>query len=134
MASDSNQRQIQYSELPTFTEVMAAGTAAALVPIRSITRRVPPTSPTSIVSAIGKHEKLSSDQDSEKVTYAPDERHEEDIGPICTRLLTKLRAIQLGKVKDEFNWCFPVTREDGVKVVGEAEATNENGVTVDQLD
>jgi branched-chain amino acid aminotransferase len=134
LTSDINQRQIKYSELPTFTEVMAAGTAASLVPIRSITRRVPPTSPTSIVAAIGKHEKLSSEQNSETVTYAPDERHEEDIGPICTRLLTQLRAIQLGKVKDEFNWCFPVTREDGVKVADKAETTNGNGVTVDRLE
>ncbi len=28
--------QIKYAELPTFKEVLAAGTAAALVPIRSI--------------------------------------------------------------------------------------------------
>lgn len=112
--------QIKYSELPTFTEVMAAGTAAALVPIRSITRREAPTSPKSITSAIGKHERLSSDQDSEKVTYAPDSQDDEDIGPICTRLLTQLRAIQLGKVQDEFNWCFRITQEDGTKVTGTA--------------
>ncbi|KAJ8115639.1 hypothetical protein ONZ43_g4620 [Nemania bipapillata] len=127
-------RSIKYSELPTFTEVMAAGTAAALVPIRSITRRESPTSPKSITSAIGTHERLSSDQDSEKVTYAPDSQDDEDIGSICTRLLTQLRAIQLGKVKDEFNWCFPVTREDGTKVAGEPDTTTGNGVTIDQLD
>ncbi|KAI8635454.1 branched-chain amino acid aminotransferase II [Xylariaceae sp. FL1651] len=125
-------RSIKYAELPTFTEVMAAGTAAALVPIRSITRRIPPTSPYSISAAVGKHEKLSSDQDSEKVTYFADGH--EDIGPICTKLLTQLRAIQLGKVKDEFNWCFAVTREDGIKVVGETEPTNIDDQTVDQLD
>jgi branched-chain amino acid aminotransferase len=130
----TNQRQIKWPELPTFTEVMAAGTAAALVPIRSITRREPPTSAKSITSAIGKHEKLSSDETSETVTYAPDEQDAEDIGAICTRLLNQLRAIQLGKVKDEFNWCFPVTRADGTKVVGETEATNDNDQTIDQLD
>ncbi|KAI1821255.1 aminotransferase [Xylaria intraflava] len=108
-------RPIKFSELPSFKEVMAAGTAAALVPIRSITRREPPTSPNSITSAIGKHERLSSDSQSEKVTYAPDSQSDEDIGPICTRLLTQLRAVQLGKVKDEFNWCSRVTREDGAK-------------------
>lgn len=32
-------RSIKYEELPSFTEVMAAGTAAALVPVRSITMR-----------------------------------------------------------------------------------------------
>ncbi|KAI0160225.1 branched-chain amino acid aminotransferase II [Xylariaceae sp. FL1272] len=125
-------RSIKYSELPTFSEVMAAGTAAALVPIRSITRSTPPTSPHSITSAIGKHERLSSDDDSEKVTFAPDEQ--EDIGAICTRLLTQLRAIQLGKVKDDFNWRFQVSREDGTKVVGEQSTTNGNGKTIDQLD
>ncbi|KAI0409723.1 aminotransferase [Xylaria palmicola] len=108
-------RSIQYSELPTFSEVMGAGTAAALVPIRSITRREAPTSPSSITSTIGKHERLSSDESSETVTYAPDTRASEDIGPICTRLLTQLRAIQLGKVEDEFNWRFRVTQEDGTK-------------------
>jgi branched-chain amino acid aminotransferase len=113
---------------------MAAGTAAALVPIRSITRRESPTSPKSITSTIGKHERLSSDQGSEKVTYAPDSQDDEDIGPICTRLLTQLRAIQLGKVKDEFNWCFRVTREDGTKVAGEPDTANGNGHTIDQLD
>ncbi|KAI0974295.1 aminotransferase [Xylaria arbuscula] len=108
-------RSVPFSELPSFTEVMAAGTAAALVPIRSITRRESPTSPKSITSAIGRHERLSSDQDSEKVTYAPDTQSADDIGPICTRLLTRLRAIQLGKVEDKPNWNFRITREDGAK-------------------
>ncbi|KAI1811637.1 branched-chain amino acid aminotransferase II [Poronia punctata] len=121
-------RSIKYSELPSFKEVMAAGTAAALVPIRSITRRISPSSPTSITSAIGQHERLSSQQDYEKVIYAPDEQDEEDIGPICSNLLTRLRAIQLGKVKDEFNWCFPIAREDGVKVL--ETSNNGNGQTI----
>lgn len=100
---------------------MAAGTAAALVPIRSITRREPPTSEKSITSTIGKHERLSSDETSETVTYAPETQHEEDIGAICTRLLNTLRAIQLGKANDELKWNFPITREDGTKVVGDTE-------------
>jgi branched-chain amino acid aminotransferase len=103
---------------------MAAGTAAALVPIRSITRNEPPTSPKSITSAIGKHERLSSNETSEKVTYAPDTRDAEDIGAICTRLLTQLRSIQLGKVPDQFNWRFRVTAEDGAKVAGQPNTTN----------
>ncbi|KAI1333197.1 branched-chain amino acid aminotransferase II [Xylariaceae sp. FL0255] len=129
----SERRPIEYSELPVFSEVMAAGTAAALVPIRSITRRLAPSSSGSITSAISKHEKLSSDAKSEKVTYAPDAQSDDDIGPICTRLLTQLRAIQLGKVKDEFNWCCQVSRDDGIKVTGEPK-TNGNGQTIDQLD
>ncbi|KAI2636104.1 aminotransferase [Xylaria nigripes] len=109
-------RTVKYSELPEFTEVMAAGTAAALVPIRSITRRESPSSPTSITSAIGKHERLVVDETSEMVVYAPETRSDDDIGPICTRLLTQLRAIQLGKVPDEFHWCCHVSEQDGAKV------------------
>ncbi|RYP50182.1 hypothetical protein DL768_004238 [Monosporascus sp. mg162] len=42
------ERSIKYTELPKFSEVMAAATAAALMPIRSITRRFDPKSPKSI--------------------------------------------------------------------------------------
>lgn len=108
---------------------MAAGTAAALVPIRSITRRGPANSPESIASKIGTHERLLTEKDSEKVTYAPNERAADDIGPICTRLLTQLRAIQLGKVEDEFNWRFPITREDGAKILNNKSTTNGNSHT-----
>ncbi|KAJ3579905.1 hypothetical protein NPX13_g656 [Xylaria arbuscula] len=108
-------RRVAFSELPTFSEVMAAGTAAALVPIRSITRRESPKSPKSITSSIGKHERLTTDENSEKVTYAPDSRDDEDIGPVCTKLLTQLRAIQLGKVTDDQKWCARVTQEDGMR-------------------
>lgn len=101
---------------------MAAGTAAALVPIRSITRRFDPKSPQSISSTLGQHARLSTEDGTEKVTYLEDSI--EDAGPICLRLLTQLQAIQLGKTKDEFGWCFPVSREDGAKVVGEEKAAN----------
>ncbi|KAI1335598.1 branched-chain amino acid aminotransferase II [Xylariaceae sp. FL0016] len=126
-------RSIKYGELPQFAEVMAAGTAAALVPIRSITRKIDPASAQSIHAAVGgSHPRLSKESDSEKVTYI--EESQEDAGPICLKLLTQLKGIQLGKVKDEFGWCPAVTREDGTKVVGETEAANGNGHTVDQLD
>jgi len=72
-------RPIPYEELPTFTEVMAAGTAAALVPVKSITMR----------------------SKNERFTYQ-DERKEP--GPACTKLVTTLKAIQQGKIKDEFGW------------------------------
>lgn len=111
---------------------MAAGTAAALVPIRSITRRFDPASPQSISSAAGTHPRLSTEEGLEKVTYIPDAN--EDAGPICLRLLTQLKGIQLGKVKDDFKWCFAVTREDGTKVSGETNGANGNGQTIDQLD
>ncbi|RYP22848.1 hypothetical protein DL765_001444 [Monosporascus sp. GIB2] len=124
-------RSIKYTELPEFSEVMAAGTAAALVPIRSITRRFDPKSTKSISSAVGQHPRLSTENNKEKVTYIADDTGE--AGPICSRLLTQLRAIQLGKVKDEFGWCFPVSREDGTKVSSESQATNGGAATVDQL-
>lgn len=111
---------------------MAAGTAAALVPIRSITRRFDPKSPNSITSTLGEHPRLSAENGAEKVTYLAD--NIEDAGPICLRLLTQLKGIQLGKVKDEFGWCFPVNKEDGTKVTGEAKAANGDDQTVDQLD
>lgn len=125
-------RSIKYADLPKFSEVMAAGTAAALVPIRSITRRFDPKAPNSITSTLGQHSRLSSENGAEKVTYLSD--NIEDAGPICLRLLTQLKGIQLGKVKDEFSWCFPVSKEDGSKVSGETKAANGDGQTVDQLD
>lgn len=127
-----NPEQIKYADLPKFSEVMAAGTAAALVPIRSITRRFDPKAPNSITSTLGQHSRLSSENGAEKVTYLSD--NIEDAGPICLRLLTQLKGIQLGKVKDEFSWCFPVSKEDGSKVSGETKAANGDGQTVDQLD
>ncbi|KAI2468760.1 branched-chain amino acid aminotransferase II [Annulohypoxylon bovei var. microspora] len=124
-------RSIKYTELPKFSEVMAAGTAAALVPIRSITRRFDPASPQSISSA-GAHSRLSTEGGVEKVNYIPDAN--EEAGPVCLRLLTQLKGIQLGKVKDSFGWIFPVTRENGTKVAGETNGSQKNGETVDQLD
>ena len=72
-------RPIEYEELPSFTEVMAAGTAAAIVPIKSITMR-------------------SKD---DKFVYQ-DGRDEP--GPACSRLLTTLKGIQQGKISDTFGW------------------------------
>ncbi|KAI2606657.1 branched-chain amino acid aminotransferase II [Hypoxylon sp. NC1633] len=125
-------RPIKYTELHKFSEVMAAGTAAALVPIQSITRHFDPASPQSISSAAGNHSRLSTEGGSEKVSFLPDAA--EDAGPICLRLLTQLKGIQLGKIKDDFGWCFAVSQEDGIKVTGERNGTHSNGLTVDQLD
>ncbi|KAF2157736.1 branched-chain amino acid aminotransferase II [Myriangium duriaei CBS 260.36] len=72
-----SKRPITYEELPDFEEVMAAGTAAALVPIKSITR--------------GK--------DEFKYRGASDEP-----GPIVVELLTKLKGIQQGKIEDKHSW------------------------------
>lgn len=72
-------RPIPYEELPTFTEVMAAGTAAALVPVKSITMR----------------------SRNDKFTYRDGAS---EPGPACVKLLTALKSIQQGKTKDEFGW------------------------------
>ncbi|EMF10103.1 branched-chain-amino-acid aminotransferase [Sphaerulina musiva SO2202] len=73
------QRPIKYEEIGTFTEVAAAGTAAALVPIKSIT--------------------MQSKNDTFKYQGGGDEP-----GPAVIKLLAQLKGIQQGKVKDEFGW------------------------------
>ena len=72
-------RPVKYEELPSFTEVMAAGTAAALVPIKSITMR--------------------SEGDQFLYQGGGDEP-----GPACMKLLTTFKAIQSGKLEDNFGW------------------------------
>ena len=78
-------RRIDYAELPEFKEIMAAGTAASLVPIKSIT--------------------MQSRDD--KFEYPINEKL--DPGPVCEQLLSTLKGIQQGKVKDQFGWNFTVT-------------------------
>lgn len=72
-------RPITYGELSSFTEVMAAGTAAALLPIKSITMR----------------------SKNENILYRGGS---DEYGPICLKLLTTLQGIQQGKIKDIFGW------------------------------
>lgn len=67
---------------------MAAGTAAALVPIKSITMR-------------------SKDQTFEYKDAA------EEPGPICTKLLATLKGIQQGKIEDKFGWLQRVEKPQG---------------------
>ncbi|KAJ4504491.1 hypothetical protein HRR83_008428 [Exophiala dermatitidis] len=78
-------RPIKYGELSEFKEVMAAGTAASLVPIKSITMK----------------------SRGDKFEYPVNEKL--DPGPVCSQLLTTLKGIQQGKVKDQFGWNFTVT-------------------------
>jgi len=73
------QRPIKYTELSTFTEVAAAGTAAALVPIKSIT--------------------LRSANETFKYQGGGDEP-----GPVVIKLLKQLQGIQRGLVPDPFGW------------------------------
>lgn len=67
---------------------MAAGTAAALVPIRSITRN----------------------SDSKTAEYIPSSS--EEPGEICVKLLSTLKGIQAGKIKDTFGWNKVVEKLD----------------------
>ena len=90
---------------------MAAGTAAGLVPIRSITRNISASQPLSLASTAKSHERLSLGDNTETVTYIPDSQ--EDAGPICLKLLGQLKGIQVGKVEDKFGWCFEVREADG---------------------
>ena len=120
---------------------MAAGTAAALVPIRSITRRVKMSSPQSLASstATQEHARVSFNKEAEEetVTYLPD--NQEDAGDLCLKLLSQLKGIQLGKIEDKLGWRFAVTEEDGKKAEGAEKARSNEGQgkeaqTVDQMD
>lgn len=73
-------RRVGYEELAQFDEVIAAGTAAALVPVRSITMR----------SKGDKFQYRCGDQDQG--------------GEVCVKLLQTLRGIQSGTIKDAWGW------------------------------
>ncbi|KAL2757312.1 hypothetical protein ACRALDRAFT_1054641 [Sodiomyces alcalophilus JCM 7366] len=126
-------RPIKYSEIPDFSEVFASGTAAGLVPIRSITRRIDASSPQSLLKTRDGHARVSSaKQGEETITFIAD--GVEDAGEVCLRLLTTLQGIQLGKIHDDFGWRFGVREEDGAKVEGApAEGPNE-ATTAGQMD
>ncbi|KAI0458858.1 branched-chain amino acid aminotransferase II [Xylaria acuta] len=78
-------RTVRYDELPTFTEVLAVGTAGTLVPIKSITRK--------------------STGDVFSYNNESDER-----GPCCAKLLSILKELQQGSVEDRFGWCTKVDK------------------------
>jgi branched-chain amino acid aminotransferase len=84
--------------------VLAAGTAAALVPIKSITY----------------------ESKGEKFTYK-DASHEP--GPVCVKLLTTLKGIQQGKIEDKQNWLLQVDKPD----LWGKQGANGVRETVDQL-
>ena len=73
-------RRIPYDEIAEFSEVMAAGTAAALVPIKSITMR----------------------SKNDKFTFQSGEAG--GAGEICSKLLKALKGIQSGELEDEYGW------------------------------
>lgn len=99
-------RPIPYTELPMFSEVLAAGTRVALLPVRSITRRR--TSGTT--RRLPSCPRLCVDAESETMRYLSDEQ---DIGgPVYLKLQARLKAIHLGKIKVEDGWLVEVRAED----------------------
>lgn len=100
-------RRIPYEELPEFDEVFAAGTAAALVPIKSITMK----------------------SRNDKFEYNAGANNEG--GETHKKFLKMLKGIQNGTEEDRLGWNFVVTEPpkgfvDGVVV----EQTGSNGVNV----
>lgn len=85
--ANTHPHKINYTELSTFNEVFAAGTAAALVPIKSITMK----------SCNDTFTYLDSDEP----------------GPACLKLLDQLKGIQTGRYEDKFGWNVKV--EEGSK-------------------
>lgn len=77
-------RQVRYEELGQFDEVIAAGTAAALVPVRSITMR----------------------SKNDVFKYRSGEQNEG--GKFCVKLLQTLRGIQSGEIEDKWGWNLEV--------------------------
>ncbi|KAL8787401.1 MAG: hypothetical protein Q9195_007776 [Heterodermia aff. obscurata] len=72
-------RRVRYEELSEFTEVIAVGTAASLVPVKSITMR----------------------SKGDRFTYGDGS---DQPGPVVSKLLRTLKGIQMGKIEDEFGW------------------------------
>ena len=100
-------RRIPYDEISSFDEVMAAGTAASLVPIRSITMR----------------------SKSDKFTFGDGG---DEPGPVCLKLLTTLKGIQMGKVHDRSGWCVEIPRPDSN--FSSSAASAENGIQGNGVD
>lgn len=93
-----------FEELKEFTEVMAAGTAAALVPIRSVTMK----------------------STGLEVVYCGDEP-----GEGVVALLNELKGIQMGRLEDRFGWLRrvvmpePDTGVEGHKSGGSQESVSQ---------
>ncbi|EED14608.1 branched-chain amino acid aminotransferase [Talaromyces stipitatus ATCC 10500] len=99
-------RRIPYEELKEFDEVFAAGTAAALVPIKSITMK-------------SRNDKFSYNVGSD-----------ESGGEVCSKLLKMLKGIQNGTVEDKFSWNFVVTEPPKGFVEGAGAGRDADGVNI----
>lgn len=87
-------RPIPFSEVISggFIEIAAAGTAAAIAPIRSITY----------------HDDKENKESTKKILIGGGEV----AGPRFLSILEKLTGVQSGTVKDEFDWCWPAEGVD----------------------
>ncbi|KAI9368604.1 aminotransferase [Aspergillus egyptiacus] len=99
-------RRVAFEELKEFDEVLAAGTAAALVPIRSVTRR-------------------STGDRFEYRCGGPGGAG----GEVFGKLLQTLKGIQLGTVEENLGWNFVVRPPPEGWVEGQAEE-DETGIEV----
>ncbi|KAF1993536.1 branched-chain amino acid aminotransferase [Amniculicola lignicola CBS 123094] len=102
-------RPIPYKELPEFDEILGAGTAVGLTPIRSITRRIAAGQN----GMLARSAKVVDDEDGGAETVVYVAQGERGGGPVFQKLLAELRAIQLGQTKDDFGWRFEVRASDG---------------------
>ncbi|KAI2733057.1 hypothetical protein DTO013E5_947 [Penicillium roqueforti] len=80
-------RPVKYEELSEFSEILAVGTAAVVVPVSSITR-----------TARG-----------EKFVYTPTV---EGSYQCATKLSKAIQDIQRGLAEDVFSWCYPIMRPE----------------------
>ena len=103
-------RRITYEELPEFSEIMAAGTAASLVPIKSITMK-------------------SKDQ---KFTFEKALPAEGGPGPVCKELLRLLKGIQQGTEKDAFKWNM-IVKEPPKDFSQESNGVNGGSANIDAI-
>lgn len=104
------------------------------MPIRSITRRVPKTSPQSLAAnpTAKDHPRVIYEDGQETVTYISE--GVEEAGETCLALLAELKGIQSGKLEDKRGWRFEVTESDGKAVVAEAAGKEEAVESVDQME
>ncbi|CAM1505786.1 Fc.00g114230.m01.CDS01 [Cosmosporella sp. VM-42] len=95
-------RPVPYTELPDFDEVIGTGTAVGLTAVRSICRREQKQNRL----PAGPRVNFDGADDSEVIEYIPD--GQQGGGPVFHQLLEYLRAIQLGKEYDRFEWLYKV--------------------------
>lgn len=109
-------RPILYDEIKEFSEIMAAGTAASLVPIKSITMR----------------------SKGDKFDFPASVGKDGGPGPVCRELLKILKGIQQGVEKDQFGWnavvkAPPAGFTKGAEANGEGPA-EVNGASAAKID